>query len=614
MSSFLFFLQSLWPGSSRFKPGFLFFLVAIPVLLGRTADVSAAAQVSATIDTQTLAVGEIARLTVNCEGGAPAQPPIIRETQGLSFIFNGQTDQFTMINGRVTTSRSYTYAVRPTQEGEHEIPPISIEIDGRAYKTNPIKINVVPPGKTQQPSDSVAFLRLVTPTTSAYVGESFPVEIQLYLRVQGEDLHFPQMQGEGFVYGPMAQPARRQAQIGNHQYRVLVFRTMAVPARSGQVVLGPAETSLVVPVQRRTGNRLGRDWFGMADDLFAPKQRISLTTETATIEVLPLPAENQPAYFTGAVGSYDMAVNVSPKEVKAGDPLTLNIQIAGKGPLDRVNLPAQKWGSDFASYPVKSNIETTDSLGMSGLVTFEQVLIPQSSALGEIPEISFSFFDPVEREYRTLTHPPIPITVLPGPAEGRAQFATRGETPASEPIEIRSDVAHIKARPGVPAVPPALWIAQPWFLALQSIPLALFIASLVWRKREENWGSNPAFRRRQQTEQTVIQGMDKLQFLAQQEEREAFFATTFRLIQSRLGALLNLPPHSITEAVIEKELRPDGVSPVLCDRLHGIFQLCNQARYAPAGNSAGELTALIPEIASLLEELRQTTLEKEATR
>jgi hypothetical protein len=76
----------------------------------------------------------------------------------------------------------------------------------------------------------------------------------------------------------------------------------------------------------------------------------------------------------------------------------------------------------------------------------------------------------------------------------------------------------------------------------------------------------------------------------------------FRLLQEQLGERLDLPASAITEAVIEERLRPARVDEKLVGDLDGLFQACNQARYAPVRSSL-ELTALIPRLESALREV-----------
>jgi hypothetical protein len=73
--------------------------------------------------------------------------------------------------------------------------------------------------------------------------------------------------------------------------------------------------------------------------------------------------------------------------------------------------------------------------------------------------------------------------------------------------------------------------------------------------------------------------------------------------QEKNVTLLDLPASAITEAVIDelrsRQLREETVSAV-----HELFQICNQARYAPHKTSQ-ELEALIPRAEPVFRELQK---------
>ena len=134
----------------------------------------------------------------------------------------------------------------------------------------------------------------------------------------------------------------------------------------------------------------------------------TLFSEPQTIRVLPLPTQNVPESFGGAVGEFSLKVNAGPTNVAVGDPLTLKVQITGRGRLEAVTLPPQPQWREFKAYPPSRNVESKDPLGLSGTATFEQVLIPQNHEIKFLPPLEFSYFDPNQKSYRTLTGGAIP--------------------------------------------------------------------------------------------------------------------------------------------------------------------------------------------------------------
>ena len=152
-----------------------------------------------------------------------------------------------------------------------------------------------------------------------------------------------------------------------------------------------------------------------------------------------------------------------------------------------------------------------------------------------------------------------------------------------------------------PAGPPLL--TRPVFLTAQSLPVLAWLAAFVWRKRTDRLANNPRLRRQRRVAGLVQGGLNDLRRLAAENNPAEFFATLFRLLQEQLGERLDCPASSITEAVIDERLVLLGVPEPTLAGLRELFQLCNQARYAPMRTS-GELAAVIPQFENAVRELQ----------
>ena len=124
-------------------------------------------------------------------------------------------------------------------------------------------------------------------------------------------------------------------------------------------------------------------------------------------------------------------------------------------------------------------------------------------------------------------------------------------------------------------------IAKPAFLALQTLPVLAWLAAFVWRKRTDNLANNPRLRRQRHVAQLVSGGLSDLNKFAAENKSDEFFAMLFRLLQEQLGERLDCPAGAITEADVDVRLVRLGASAATLESLHELFQLCNQARYAP---------------------------------
>jgi len=97
-------------------------------------------------------------------------------------------------------------------------------------------------------------------------------------------------------------------------------------------------------------------------------------------------------------------------------PITVKVQVTGHGELEGLSLPAQTGWEQFKVYPPTSDFQAADDLGSSGTRTFSLTAVPQTMDIKELPPYTFSFFDPEQKSYRTVTQPAIPLIVRPSAA------------------------------------------------------------------------------------------------------------------------------------------------------------------------------------------------------
>lgn len=567
------------------------------LLLAGAAAIHAAPALTATLDRTSVPLGETLNLTLTFDditpNAAPALPnlPNVRSNppQASSFI--------NIINGQRTAQIKFTYELMPTQPGDVVIPAISVNAGGRVFSTQPLTFKVLPQGTADPKQPQQAFLRIAAPKPEVYVGEAFALEVSLYWQ-NGRDIQTPQVKAEGFSLSQTPEYNETQVAVGNVGYHLLVFRYAATPARAGELVLGPAECTmtLLIPLPQ---NQV-RDPFGFFASNVQRRQ-VRLQSDPLPMRVVPLPTQGSPASFNGAVGQFAMTVTAGPTTLSVGDPITVKINIAGRGLLDAVNLPEQPDWRDFKVYPATSSVKAENSLGLEGAKFFEQVVVPQNHEIKSLPPVRFSFFDPNLKAYRTLTNAPIALTV------GHAALTSTPLPPltnqtdrAPAPVD---DIIHIKARmDGVMAWQTPL-VRQPWFLLLQGIPVAAWAGLVLWRKQRESLANNPKLRRRREVAQRVRDGLRELRQYADNQQAESFYACLFRVLQEQLGERLDLPASAITEAVIDERLRGRGPDESSLSDLHELFQTCNQARYAPVQTSQA-MAGLLPKVESVLTALQ----------
>jgi hypothetical protein len=584
----------------------IYFLFVVAIFFARGLF---AATFTDSLDRDTITLGESATLSLTFEGGQAKNVPTPR-VDGLQITQNGTSQSMSFVNGAMSSTFTVNFSVSAQRAGEFTIPALTADVNGQQLSTVPIKLVVL---KADAPStavinsgDEVAFMKLLLPQKKIYTGQPVVAQLQLYVRDDVSGLNGFQLtssSAEGFNLGKMVEGQRGQTQIGNHNYTIVPLLMPVTAMKSGVLTLGPFSASavIVLPSQDRSGDPFFRQFFNQGQ-----QKQISLATEQLSIESESLPQKNVPPDFNGAIGDFTLNVSAGPTNLTVGDPITVRVQISGRGALDAIQFPAENW-RDFKTFAPTQKTETSDQFGLQGTKTFEQIVSPQNSDVRELPEFSFSFFNPDDGNYHTLTQPALPLVVH---SAGATPMPTIAANKNSAPEnQTPPDILPLKENLGmlteIPAGQNSLepLISKPIFLAAQTLPVLAFLAALVWRKRADSLANNPRLRRRIAVEKLIQTGIADLRKFAAENNSDEFFALLFRLLQEQLGERLDCPATAITENVVEENSLLRRVPDAARNDLRELFQLCNQARYAPVRGTS-ELNSVAAQFEKTVGELQ----------
>jgi hypothetical protein len=564
-----------------------------------------AASFTASLDSDTITLGESATLSLSFEGGQSRNVPT-PTVPGLQIIQTGTSQNFSLTNGTMSSTVTVTFSVTARQAGEFTIPALTADVNGQQLSTAPLKLTVTkaaaPPASAVNSGEEVAFLKFAFPKNKIYLGESAVGRLELYLRDDVQNFGNFQLTGsptDGFSAGKTTelQNQRRRVQVGNRVYTVIPLAIPLTAIQAGQLTLGPftANVVVVLPAQNQGGDPFMRQFFNQGE-----QKQLTLASDPVTVESMPLPLENQPANFTGAVGDFTMTATAGPTNLTVGDPITVRVQISGRGALDAVTLPAQDAWRDFKTYPPTTKLETSDQFGFQGVKTFEQIVSPLNSDVHELPSLSFAFFNPDDGQYHVLTQPAVPLAVKAAGATPLPALAANKNTEPEN--QSPQDILPIKENLGTLVKKPAPLISKPAFLAAQTLPIFAFLAAFIWRQRADKLANNPRLRRKIAVEKLVQNGISDLKIFARENNSEEFFALLFRLLQEQLGEKLDCPATAITENVVEENSILRSANENARHGLRELFQLCNQARYAPVRGTA-ELNSVAAQLEKTIRQL-----------
>lgn len=288
------------------------------------------AMVTANVDRSVAPVGEPITFTLNFSGAEPEQPPEIPVVTNLQITFLGPSRQVIVSNGRISSSVSLNYAVTAREPGEYVIPALQIPVGNQVLRTDPVQLRIV----RHDPRTQLAFMRLVLPNREVFVGEVFPVEVHLCLRDRVENIANVQLsplQVESCTQLRHVRLPHRTERNEFGQFTVIPLQYSLVAARPGSLRIGPVDCSFVAEITPEGGRRDPFAGLGLGLFRSGETRPVSVSAEPQWLQVRPLPEDGVPPEFNGAVGRFTLALQAGPTNVAVGDPITVKVQIRGRG-------------------------------------------------------------------------------------------------------------------------------------------------------------------------------------------------------------------------------------------------------------------------------------------
>jgi hypothetical protein len=547
---------------------------------------AAAAEVEAQLDRDSVAAGNGALLTLKVSGSRAARPEM-PEIENFIIEPRGQSQQMNIVNGRTSVSVTYQYAVGSNTPGDYRIPPIEVEVDGKKFSTQALKLKVLDSAAAKPPAGMPSgpappspdadeggkrfgFLT-VEPQASdrkyVYVGEIAPVRIRAWFPVDARAQLSSGIQPEGkafTLHNVSDRPEQTHEMRDGKRYLVVTWYGGISATKAGKypaslsvnATVAVRDSSAPKPRRARSGPFSDPFFDSILDDMNAPmiQKDVTLKSDDQEIEVRPLPAEGRPEGFNGAVGEFKFDRTDISSEWKTGEPRQIGARISGSGNFALMNAPELSPADDWKIYPGKSDFTPGDNASFSGSKRFQFSAVPRKGGEQEVA-LKFSYFDPNRGAYVEITSPEKKIRIAgEDMAEEEPAAAPDDGPPVRRPEELVGQHLEISA-PGL-LVPLVLRTEFRNMLGVAGGLCALG-GILAWLRLR--W-SDPQRRARAAIEKATQQAMDAAKRQAEAGDVSGFFNAARRAIQERLGGLWQQPAQAITLA--EVTARIPGDSPV----------------------------------------------------
>ena len=389
--------------------------------------------------------------------------------------------------------------------------------------------------------------------TDVYLNERVPLTIKLLVNeVPVRDIQYPQFDKTGIMVDDFESPQQSSEVINGVKYDTVEFKTNIYPNHLGDLPLGPVKIQgnvLYKTGQENPFNQdnsfFGTDVFNNFFDSYAARP-IIVSSQPIGLHVSPLPEGNRPQNFSGAIGQFDFQANVSPLQVKAGDPLTLKMDLKGSGNFKSLKMPV------FQALGFKSYAPQIKNVGDEK--TLEEVIIPTSSAIKEVPSLSFSYFDTSLKNYKTITQGPFAVQVS-APSADQEFKAVGFSDVTKEPLTLpQSQLSIEKICKMIFHFFRKLFISI-WFWVAFGIIFVAWLAYFAWQRFQERLENDPAFARRLKAVREARQALKPAEGYISADKDKDFYALLSKVLRDYLANKWHQPSAAMSVEEILSRLK-----------------------------------------------------------
>ena len=500
-----------------------------------------------------------------------------------------------IINGKTTKNvvKRYvmSYSLVSTQPGRIELGPVKVTVASKTYHTNPVSVNILKPGTTDQLD-----LEVTLSEQQCYVGQPVLMTIKFFVSADVGDFQFniPAFD-ENLFYIEDPDISDGQAKLYRltsgitvfvSQYRVvhngkesvlLTFSKILIPKRSGQIRFEPATVSIDVAVGRsRSRDRFFNDFFGPQKQY----KRFMVSSKPLALTVLPLPEQGKPNEFYGLVGRYTISASAKPTtDVYMGDPITLTIKVGGSKYLKPVQWPALEQVPELAAN-FKLPSQKASPIIANGFKIFTQTIRPDNNQANVIPSIPLAYFDPDTGSYSVAKTEPIKLDLKPSKRLTAADIEGKDFTPINKEVEaIKKGLSANYESPDVlenMSFSPSSALISPYYAPVWAIPLGILILSLVTKFLTNTSPEKVAAKRRRQACSKAVAQLRKIASMDSSQRNESVVSVMKQYIGDRFDKMAGSLTGDDCCDIITSAIEDAKVA----DKFRQTIEHCESSRYA----------------------------------
>lgn len=433
---------------------------------------------SASVNKTSLTMEDEITLTVTVEDAVGDFAPSLPSLPAFN-VYGRSTIQ--QINNFHTTT-IFEYIMLPRFPGKTVIGPITLHYGNKTYETKPISVTVYradrKPAQTaktaaqvtkqsarkaaapsaQAPANmpalernlynlaakkgsSAYFMVAALSNDTPYVGQTVTMAVRFY--------YSRAFVGSAPYTSPSISNLFMEA-VGNSEGQQLIDNTMYAYSEKRYTVSGVTAGKAFVGPATVSYTPSSAD-LSVFDRMFTLVSQNPVTVESNSLNltIRPLPPQDQPASFYGAVGGeYAISASVDRTQVEAGEAVNLTVKVNGPGnlkPTTDLKIP------ELTGFKVYDAASSSGAKAVNGALQsykiFKTVIVPLSSGTYTVPALAWSYFDPKTKRYKTIYTEPISLEVSPSSQTGRAFDFSAQSNLDSGVHQLSQDIRYIKSAP-----------------------------------------------------------------------------------------------------------------------------------------------------------------------
>jgi len=528
-----------------------------------------------------------------------------------------QSTSIQIINGSMSQTVNITYyfqySIMPKKIGSFTFPSLKINVEGKEYVSSPFQINV-----TKEPSQtSDVRISLIPNKKNLYLGEQAILTVKVSQKAQAS-VQLTQ-QGLASLYENLEKNLSKNFAIarlfnqlpskgvmetvnGEREFSVSVQYSL-FPLSSGEIRIPPMPLEYIG--LKRIQTRRSYDFFDdfFSTDFFGPAvQQIPKTAISngliLNVQTLP-PSSKQ---FSGAVGTFSLKVTAAPLQVPAGEAVTFTINIRGNtraGNIPDISLP-QLTDCDILA-PEKQISHDTTSKGIYCSKTLKYPIIPKQQGNLVIPSLSFTYFDPILGQYKTISSDSILITVTQGKATLQPSATSRYLT-QEEIRQIGRDIRYIKSDIQIKNQTFKIY-KSPLFFILYSLPFLIFISSLLYKLNSLKYKKDSSLILKQKALANAQKNLSILKKRAKSIPKEEFLSKIYNCIEDFITNKFGFSASGKTIDALKEELINKGLNQKIVDNLISFIESLDTYRFGGQNLESASIKEIIEKTEKIIKDI-----------